>query len=105
MEDFTAGVEGAPLYYAVYGDGESLPFVACDGVGCAGYIWKYIIRDFKENRKIVRWHYRGHGRSGKPTSLKRMKIPDQCEDLLAVMDAAGVEKAVMLAQHGGAGYT
>lgn len=96
MEDFTEGLEGAPLYYAVYGGGGGVPFATCDGVGCAGYIWKYIIRDFQKTRRILRWHYRGHGRSGRPTSLKRLSIPDQCEDLRAVMDAANIEKAVLM---------
>ena len=43
-----------------------------NGIGCDGFAWKYLVRDFAARHRIVRWHYRGHGRSGIPEDRSRV---------------------------------
>lgn len=87
--------DGTRLHYYVAGHGE--PAIVCaDGLGCDGYVWRYIARDFWPNHKIVRFHYRGHGQSAAPADRSRMRVEDLTEDLLAVIDKLGVQKAVLL---------
>src|SRR5438309_11227485 len=64
-EGFAQGRDGTRIHWSVTGHGAPA-LVCCDGIGCDGFAWKYIIRDFAPTHRIVRWHYRGHGRSGLP---------------------------------------
>ncbi|MCX7959650.1 MAG: alpha/beta hydrolase, partial [Deltaproteobacteria bacterium] len=49
----------------------------------------------KEHR-IVRWNYRGHGRSEKPSDFNNLRIEDLVEDLRILMDTIKIKKAVLL---------
>jgi pimeloyl-ACP methyl ester carboxylesterase len=92
-DGFTTGLDGTRLHYYTVGEGGPA-IVCCDGIGCDGYVWKYLAEDLAPTRKIVRWHYRGHGESGNPDS-SRMTIADLVDDLFRVMDANHLEKAIL----------
>lgn len=94
-EDFTRSADGTRIHYSVLGDGP-VTLVCCDGLGCDGYAWKYLVRDLASDYRIVRWHYRAHGRSEVPKDRSRLRISALCEDLHAVLDATGTEAAVLL---------
>jgi pimeloyl-ACP methyl ester carboxylesterase len=77
--------------------GQGAPaLVCCDGIGCDGFAWKYLVRDFAQSHRIVRWHYRGHGRSGVPKDRARVGFDDISADLQAVIQATGTKEAVLL---------
>jgi pimeloyl-ACP methyl ester carboxylesterase len=91
-------VDETPIYYEVSGSaraprGTALVFV--DGIGCDGYVWKYLRRDLAGERTLIRWHYRGHGRTPLPRDPHRIGIPDLADDLAAVLTDAGVSQAVL----------
>jgi len=67
-----------------------------DGIGCDGYVWKYLTRDLGGERRILHWHYRGHGRSAPPRDPRRIAIADLADDLAAVLDDSGIEAAVVV---------
>ena len=92
---FTEGADGTRIHYSVIGQGEPT-LVCCDGIGCDGFAWKYIVRDFAPTHRIIRWHYRGHGRSGIPEDRSHVGFDDICGDMDAVFKAAGVSQAVVL---------
>jgi pimeloyl-ACP methyl ester carboxylesterase len=86
--------DGAELYYQAFGDG--LPgMVLCDGLGCDGFAWKYLSPYLTRRHRVLRWHYRGHGRSGSPDDRTRIGMLYTCDDLQRIMDAAGMERAVL----------
>jgi pimeloyl-ACP methyl ester carboxylesterase len=93
-EGYTTAKDGTRLHYSTVGQGAPA-LVCCDGIGCDGYAWKYIAQDFAARNRVVRWHYRGHGLSGNP-SPERMRISDLVEDLVRVLDAQEIERAVLL---------
>lgn len=70
--------------------------VLCDGVGCDGYVWKYLYPVLNREYRIVRWHYRGHGQTPMPRDRTRIDIVDHADDLGAVLDACDIGKAVLM---------
>lgn len=95
-EGFAEGEDGTRIFWSSTGGGPGPTLVCCDGIGCAGFAWKYLVRDFAKNHRIIRWHYRGHGRSAVPADRARTTFDDVCGDLRAVLGAAGVREAVFL---------
>ena len=95
-EGFTEGADGTRIHWSTVGQGG--PTLVCnDGIGCDGFAWKYLVRDFARSHRIVRWHYRGHGRSGIPQDRARIGFDDLCGDLEAVLAATRTtEPAVFL---------
>ncbi len=97
-----SAADGLPIYYTVSEpvrapQDEPVPTVAlCDGIGCDGYVWKYLRRELEATTRIVHWHYRGHGRTRAPDDLTRISIADCADDLACVLDDAGVDRAVLM---------
>jgi pimeloyl-ACP methyl ester carboxylesterase len=58
--------DGSPIYYDVAepsAPGSSPPVATiamCDGIGCDGYVWKYLRRELGPAHRLIHWHYRGH---------------------------------------------
>jgi pimeloyl-ACP methyl ester carboxylesterase len=97
VEGYTSGTDGTPIYYNVVGQNAAgIPLILCDGLACNLYAWRYVTEHFAPSRKVVRWNYRGHGRSGMPVDLEALSISDLCEDLDAIYRAAEVERAVLV---------
>ncbi|HET9752468.1 MAG TPA: alpha/beta hydrolase [Myxococcales bacterium] len=92
---FAVAADGTRIHWTAVGRGTPA-LVCCDGIGCDGFAWKYVVRDFAPRHRIVRWHYRGHGRSGIPQDRSRVGFDDLSADLQAVLGAAGVSQAVFL---------
>jgi len=92
---FAEGADGTPIYWSAVGSGAPA-LVCCDGIGCDGFAWKYVVRDFAPRHRVIRWHYRGHGRSGVPADCGRVGFDDISSDLQAVLKATGTEQAVLL---------
>jgi pimeloyl-ACP methyl ester carboxylesterase len=90
--------DGTRLYAEVHGKaiGDAPVLVMNDGIGCDGFIWKYLLPAFQDEFAIVRWHYRGHGRSDNAPSLNSYRIHDNILDLEAVLDAVEVENAILM---------
>jgi pimeloyl-ACP methyl ester carboxylesterase len=92
--------DGSPIFYRVLGRrlaGPQTPVVLSDGIGCDGYVWKYLERALAEagDRQVVHWHYRGHGRTPEPRDRRRVAMADLADDLASVMDAVGIDTAVL----------
>ena len=102
-EGFTEGQDGTRIHYSVVGPragsiagGNPPTLVCCDGIGCDGFAWKYLVRDFAPRYRIVRWHYRGHGRSGVPDDRTKVGFDEICGDLSAVLKATRTTRPVLL---------
>lgn len=95
-------VDGSPIHYEVdearaAQPGQSVTdVVLCDGVGCDGYIWKYLREALAPRYRLIHPHYRGHGRSPRPEDPSRVRVEDHAQDALSVLADAGSERAVFL---------
>jgi pimeloyl-ACP methyl ester carboxylesterase len=99
-EGYAVARDGSPIYYRLIGRESSIseglaPLMLSDGIGCDGYVWKYLERALAEERRILHWHYRGHGRTPEPRDRRRVSMADLADDLASVLDAAGMETAVL----------
>jgi len=92
---FAEAPDGTRIHWTAIGSG-SPALVCSDGIGCDGFAWKYLIRDFSPKHRIVRWHYRGHGRSGIPRDATRVGFDDLSADLEAVLQATDTRNPVLL---------
>jgi pimeloyl-ACP methyl ester carboxylesterase len=97
---YFASHDGTQIWCGTVGEGPAM--VLCDGFACDGFIWPYVIDHFCDHFQIVRWHYRGHGRSDTPEDFSRLSIEDLCKDLEAVLDALEIEEAILLGHSMGA---
>lgn len=96
LEGFAVARDGSPIYYRVLGAREAPhTVVLSDGIGCDGFVWKYLARALAERYRVVHWHYRGHGRTPEPRDRRRTSMADLADDLASVLDAAGVERAAL----------
>lgn len=97
-EQFIRMDDGTRVYVRVHTPNEpeeGPPLVLCDGLGCEGYIWNYLIRDLGPRRRIIYWQYRGHGKSEVPNNLDTLTLQTVVRDLEKVLDTVHVEQAVL----------
>ena len=91
----TFGVpDGVNIFYEVRGDGAPAA-ILCDGLGCDGFVWKYLKPILSEHRRVMHWHYRGHGKSTVPADPTRIGVNYSCDDLLRLMDHLKLESGVL----------
>ncbi|MDB4965682.1 MAG: alpha/beta hydrolase fold protein [Myxococcales bacterium] len=99
-QGFAVGCDETPIFYRVRGPVDAPAVAFCDGIGCDGYVWKYLEAELASTHRIVHWHYRGHGRTPMPRDARRVDITDLADDLAAVLDAAvGDGTSAILAGH------
>src|SRR4051812_34943557 len=77
-------------------NGALAPLVLCDGLGCDGFVWRYIIERFAGERRIVHVHHRGHGKSDVPHDVSTVTLANVVDDIVYVLDDVGVESGVWL---------
>ncbi len=94
IEGWFRAKDGTSLYYKV--EGEGIPIVLSDGIGCDGYAWAHFLPFFRDRFKIVHWHYRGHGRSEMPHDMEYVSIPDICEDMNCLFEELKLEPAIIV---------
>lgn len=93
---YAVSEDGTPVFYESWGARDAeLPVLLCDGIGCDGYVWRYL-RDDLADRAGLHLHYRGHGRTPAPRDASRITVEDLADDVACVLDDALVERAVLV---------
>lgn len=69
--------------------------VLCNGLGTSPWCWPALL-DPACTVRVVSWNHRGTGGSDRPSDPARCGITEFVEDALSVMDAYGVDKAVLM---------
>lgn len=93
--DYFEARDGTRLFYEVFGEGD-LDFVLCDGIGCDGFIWRYLKPLLLERGRVVHMHMRGHGQSGPPGDPQATDIGVLADDWRALLDHVGAQRTVVL---------
>lgn len=86
--------DGTRIAYRTVGEG--LPLVVCPGVFTTYMFFHYMKDYFSPRHQVILWDYRGHPDSEVPADLDSITIGNCARDLKAVLDDAGVEKAVII---------
>lgn len=95
--------EVAGLYYEDQGAGGALPLILSAGLGGSAAYWAPNVRVLAEHHRVIAYDHRGTGRSARAVE-GILRIEDLADDLLALMDGLGIERAALIG-HGAGGLT
>jgi len=88
------------IYYEEAGKG--FPIVFLSGLGQAISTWRIQIRFFSKEFRVVAYDTRGQGGSDRPESAEAYRLSLHADDLLALMDHLGIQRAHLIGlSHGG----
>jgi len=88
--------EGVKLYYEVYGSGEPTVVLLPTWSIIHSRHWKLQIPYLARHCRVLTFDGRGNGRSDRPTEPEAYRSAEFAADALAVMDATGTERAVLV---------
>ena len=83
----------AKLYYE--DEGEGPPILLTHGFVASTGMWDGQVANFKDYFRMVSWDMRGHGRTECPDDPLAYGQDITVEDMIAIMDHLGIEKAVI----------
>jgi len=84
---------GTAIHYETHGHGPAV--LLTHGFGLSARMWTGQIEALAPTNRFILWDLRGHGRSDSPED-RRLYAPEACvADMLALLDAEGVEQAVV----------
>ena len=76
-------------------DGEGPAVLLCNGLGTPPEAWPGLL-PADSGYRVVSWYHRGLGGSERPVDPARVRVEDHTDDARAVLDAFGVEAAVVV---------
>ncbi len=84
---------GAAIHYETHGQGPAV--LLTHGFGLTAHMWAGQVEALAPAHRLILWDLRGHGRSDSPEDIG-LYDPEACiADMLALLDAEGVERAVV----------
>jgi pimeloyl-ACP methyl ester carboxylesterase/predicted glycosyltransferase len=93
--------DGVRVFWERYGEGESaILFMPTWEIGYSR-VWKCQIPYFSRRCRVVTFDPRGNGRSDRPPDVRAYDRQRYAEDAIAVLDAAGVQRAAVVSWCGG----
>ena len=98
----TARLNGIEIYYEERGQGSAL--VLTHGLGDCAELWSPLAEALADGYRVVSWDMRGHYRSEAPEDPAQYTQDLVVEDLRALCDHLGIERAVQ-GGHSLGGYT
>lgn len=93
---FVSAADGTLLSVRVTGQPSGPAVLLCDGIGCDGYIWRYLRPVLERQCRVVHFHYRGHGQSEIPNRLETLTLEQCAADGWHVLDALDIREAVLM---------
>jgi len=90
----THSLDGTRIYYEAVGDGPETLLLA-NGLGGRLHAWAPLLEALHTRYRLLTWDYRGLFESDSPPSHRSLAITRHVEDAVAILDAEGVERAVL----------
>ena len=72
------------------------PMICANGIGVSTIFWRYVEDRYSRERPVITWDYKGHGNSEFPRDLDGLTMEANADDMAAVLDAFGYERAILL---------
>ena len=89
--------DGVPLYFEVFGDGNAPTVLLLPTWSIIhSRFWKTQVPYLARHHRVVTFDGRGSGRSGRPAGAPAYADEEYAVDTLAVMDATGTDRAVLV---------
>lgn len=89
----TLNRNGVNLHYVDEGSGPAV--LLTHGFAASSRMWEGQIAAFRDRYRIIAWDMRGHGDSDSPADPAEYTEPATVADVAAILDACGVERAVI----------
>ena len=89
--------DGVKVGYEVYGAGEPAVLLVPPAPITHSRVFKALIPHLARRHRVVTCDGRGNGRSSRPSSVDAHRRTENVDDIVAVLDAEGVERAVIVA--------
>lgn len=86
--------DGISLHYELHGEGEGTPLLLTHGYGASSGMWKQNLPALAR-RPVITWDMRGHGASDAPEDPSLYSHEACLDDMSALLEAAGFERAVL----------
>lgn len=87
---------GVHLRYDVHPGGPGVPVLLTHGYSATRAMHAATLPALLPGRTCITWDVRGHGESDSPTEPAQYTVPLVLDDLLAILDTEGIERAVLL---------
>jgi len=84
---------GVQIWYEAHGSGPAV--LLTHGYGATGAMWEPQIRGLTDAYRLIVWDIRGHGRSDSPEDPAAYSETICLADMAAILDASGVDTAVI----------
>jgi pimeloyl-ACP methyl ester carboxylesterase/predicted glycosyltransferase len=94
--------DGVKVHYEVFGEGEPTVMLLPTWSIIHSRHWKLQVPDLARRHRVVTFDGRGNGLSDRPAGPEAYRTAEFTADALAVMDATGTERAVLVALSMGA---
>jgi pimeloyl-ACP methyl ester carboxylesterase len=85
--------DGVKIYYEETGSGT--PVLLSHGYSATAGMWKGQMEALGGEYRVIAWDMRGHGQSDSPPDPKAYSEAATVDDMAAVLDACGVQRAVI----------
>jgi pimeloyl-ACP methyl ester carboxylesterase/predicted glycosyltransferase len=89
--------DGVKVHYEVFGDGDPAVVLLPTWSIIHSRHWKLQVPDLARRHRVVTFDGRGNGRSDRPAGAEAYRPAEFTADALAVMDATGTDRAVLVA--------
>lgn len=87
------GADGTPVR-SWSNDAPGIPVLLSNGLGTVPQSWPALV-DPSSGYAVTTWYHRGTFGSPRPTDRRRIRVEDHVTDAVAVLDAHGVERALV----------
>jgi pimeloyl-ACP methyl ester carboxylesterase len=88
--------DGVKLAYQVHNpQAPGVPLLLTHGFGATAGMWDPNIDALSVDRPVIVWDQRGHGSSDAPNDMDRYSEQIGVADMVAILDAAGADRAVL----------
>jgi pimeloyl-ACP methyl ester carboxylesterase len=88
--------DGVPIHYQVHGPPtDRAPVLLTHGFSSSTSMWDPNLAALGAHRQLIVWDIRGHGQSGSPPDPARYSEAASVDDMGAVLDACGADRAVV----------
>ena len=92
----TISRDGVRIAYEVHGAARrGLPLLLTHGYGESAAMWAPNVAALSAGRPVITWDMRGHGASDSPEDQARYTQQACLDDMAALLDAAGADRAVL----------
>ena len=85
--------DGVSVYYEARGEGSAV--LLSHGYGATSQMWAGQLDLLSRSHRLIIWDMRGHGRTDSPEDPSCYSEAETVEDMAAILDAEGVESAVI----------